>query len=129
MSGPVQFNQPKTYPTINAIRDAVADRAYPPNGTENDMSFLKCLAAATVLTAGALGFVGSASASPLMPAHPVTQSGDLVTQAQYYGPPRYERRRYRPVRRTVCNTVVRSVRTPSGVWVRRPVRTCRTVYR
>ncbi|MBM6595930.1 hypothetical protein [Microvirga pudoricolor] len=99
------------------------------------MTFLKSLAAATVLTVGALGFVGSASASPLMPAQPLAEAGSFVTQAQYYGPPRYERpryerRRYRPpVSRTVCRREVRSVRTPAGVWVRRPVEICRTVRR
>jgi hypothetical protein len=93
------------------------------------MSFVKSLAAAVILAACSLGPAGSAAASPLLPVPAAAQGSDLIAQAQYYGPPRYERRRYAPVRRTVCRTEVRSVRTPAGYWVRRPVRTCRTVYR
>jgi hypothetical protein len=92
------------------------------------MSFVKSLAAAVILAACSLGQAGSASASPLLPV-PAAQGSDMIAQAQYYGPPRYERRRYAPARRTVCRTEVRSVRTPAGYWVRRPIRTCRTVYR
>jgi hypothetical protein len=93
------------------------------------MSFVKSLAAAAILAAGTLACAESASASPLIPVVPVARDGEMIAPAQYYGPPRYERRRYRPVRRTVCRTVVRSVRTPAGYWVRRPVQSCRVVYR
>lgn len=93
------------------------------------MSIVKSVAAAVILAAGVLGPLGSAQASPLLPVPPAAQGSGLIAQAQYYGPPRYERRRYAPVRRTICRTDVRSVRTPAGYWVRRPVRTCRTVYR
>jgi hypothetical protein len=93
------------------------------------MSFVKNLAAAAILAAGSLASAGSASASPLAPVVPVARGGGVIAPVQYYGPPRYERRRYRPVRRTVCRTVFRSVRTPAGYWVRRPVQSCRVVYR
>ena len=94
------------------------------------MSFVKSLAAAVILAACSLGPAGSAAASPLLPVPAAAQGGDLIAQAQYYGPPRYERRRYgRPCAGPYAGREVRSVRTPAGYWVRRPVRTCRTVYR
>jgi hypothetical protein len=126
---------------INAIPTFCYGWRLSHQSTEKNMHFLKSLAAAGIMTVGALGFAGgSASASPLMPVIGSSAGHELVSTVQYYegrprrvappvyrraGPPPY-RYGYRPVRRTVCRTVVRPVRTPAGFIVRRPVEVCRT---
>ncbi len=82
---------------------------------------------AIALTVGAFT-VAPAMAAPVS-AGPVqaAPAGDLVQQAQYYGPRRYYRpHRYygRPVYRQRCFVTNRRVWTGYG-WVVRPVRVCR----
>lgn len=86
-------------------------------------------------TFGALALAASAFAAAPATAAPVSAGtfqtapaeGDLVQQAQYYGPRRYYGRpRYyrRPAYRPRCFVTQRRVWTGYG-WVVRPVRVCR----
>jgi hypothetical protein len=96
------------------------------------MRALKALAAAGLFAVGLAGISGSeALASPLATPAIHLDRATPVAEAQYYGPP--PRRRYAPPapryrQRTVCRTVVRTVRTPRGNLVRRPVEVCRRRY-
>lgn len=87
-------------------------------------------AAFGALTLAASAFIAApASAAPVSTGTVQTTQaqGDLVEQAQYYGPRRhYGRPRYygRPVYRPRCFVTQRRVWTGYG-WVVRPVRVCR----
>lgn len=86
---------------------------------------------AVALTVGAFSVAPAVAAPVAAPvaATPVqaAPAGDLVQQAQYYGPRRYHRARPyygRPVYRQRCFVTNRRVWTGYG-WVVRPTRVCR----
>ncbi|CAN7640934.1 hypothetical protein LJR009_005773 [Bosea sp. LjRoot9] len=85
------------------------------------------LIVAAFTVAPAMAAPVSAGTAQTMPSQTLPSQGDLIQQAQYYGPRRhYGPRRFygRPVYRPRCFFANRRVWTGYG-WVVRPVRVCR----